>query len=819
MLKYFEKIKYVTASLITCFILLIIFKIEGLYPFTDNSIVQVDADYQFIPVLYRIWDCLHGNFNIIYDDLGFGNSIYTSLIIQGSLFSPLNLLLYFTTRANIINFFNIFVIIKICLLSLTTYIFINYKFKVNEFYKILFSILYSLSGWIMLNYFNIMWLDSVILFPLIIMFLDKLITKNNSLGYIITLALSLAISYYISFFILLFIIFYSFIKLYVCNKKEVDTQAVFRLGISTFIAILLASFSLLPAIYQTLISSRFDSSSTANMLDCFMNKSLYLMGSPLFIILFIKYIVRYKKEKNKVIFLIMLAFLFGIGLFVEPINLALHMGSHWSFPYRYSFILIFILMLGSLFYIEKYKFIGNKNWYWIFIYIGLLLLGLYFNNQYVDKIIDSQIVLDFDSQEVFNYIIIIFMISLILNYLAISFKNKYLRYSLISISSIFIIFIYASWTMYYSDGYFLTKRSVLINENIELPKDGRYKMKYTVYTPSHGFIYDVGTLDNWLHVLPSNEVKTYKALGYETSDTCIRSYGGTIFTDWLFNFKYFISNRRITDPLYTYIDSHDGYYLFKYNYNSGFGLEYDIFTEVDVENTKPFDLQNYVYSNMIGGELIKVDTYNIDNLTEYSITYNIDEKGFLYFYNKNANKIIDYIEVDGRYIKDYDNYIKDLGIYNKDIEIRFVFKENITEDIELGFISYDKIINLNNHNIIKDNLVEINSKNGKNLFLPINNIPGIKIYNNNKLVDIDNYLGNFVSIKLNSGINKIKIEYELPLLYLGIILSTIGVILLFLYKFITGNNIIYKISALIFFCITNSLVLYFYVYAFLKHGK
>ena len=140
--------KYFISFVITFIILGIIYIFNGLYPFGNNSVVQVDADYQFIPVLFRIYDFLHGNAGIIYDDIGLGNNIYISMIIQGSLFSPINLLLYFTPRENILNYFNIIVMIKICFISLTTYIYINNKYKVNEYYKILFSILYGLSGYI-----------------------------------------------------------------------------------------------------------------------------------------------------------------------------------------------------------------------------------------------------------------------------------------------------------------------------------------------------------------------------------------------------------------------------------------------------------------------------------------------------------------------------------------------------------------------------------------------------------------------------------------------------------------------------------------------
>ena len=120
-------LNYIIPSLISFIILGIIYKFNNLYPFGSRPLVQVDADYIYIPIMYKIWDLLHYGGNIFYTDLGLGNSIYGSLIIQGSLYSPLNIILYLVSRDNLVNFMGTFIIIKLCLLSLTSYIYINNK--------------------------------------------------------------------------------------------------------------------------------------------------------------------------------------------------------------------------------------------------------------------------------------------------------------------------------------------------------------------------------------------------------------------------------------------------------------------------------------------------------------------------------------------------------------------------------------------------------------------------------------------------------------------------------------------------------------------
>lgn len=823
-----RKLKFIIPCFITLLILLIIFYFNDLYPFSNNSIVQVDADYQFIPVLYRIYDFLHGNGNIIYDDIGFGNNIYISMIIQGSIFSPLSLLLYFTSRSNIVNFYNIIVMIKICLVSLTTYIYINKTFKIKEYYKIVFSVLYAFSGWILLNYFNIMWLDSVILFPLIIMFLNELFNNDKYIGYVITLSLSLIISYYMSYFILLFILFYSFIYIFLKVDKDKVKRLIFKLGISTVIAILISSFSLLPALYQTFISSRFDNSGGNVIFYNFINKSIYLMFSSIFLVFFTLLVFKYKKDKKNIYCYIVLFILFVIGLFVEPINLALHMGSYWSFPYRYSFITLFILMNGSLYYLERYEYKG-LNKYQVIRFVVFLLLGgslLYLNNLYYKDIVDSQIVLDFDDIEVYKNIILIFVVLVVMIFVSITFKNKIFRYISFSIVCLLQIFIYSSWTMYYSSGYYLSKNANMLNDNLDIVKDDldRYKMGYTNYTPDYGFIYGVNTLDNWLHILPKDEIDIYKRLGYRNTDTCIRSYGGTIFSDWLFNVGYLIGVDEYDNGMYNLIDYYDRYYLYEYNYNNGFGLVYDRVNNTDYDIMYGFELHNSIYRDLFNkdSDIIKIDEYfytDVDDMV--SVKYDVQEKGFLYI---NLYNEIDYIKVNGEFIdSDGYDYIIDLGIYEDDVIIDIVMKYDSYVNFSLGFISYDDIMNLSNNvdDVMKVyNGYNVNVENDMDngyLFLPINNISGLKVYVNDRDVEVNSYMGNFVSVKLDKGYNEIEIRYEMPLFKLGIILSIFGVICLLLFNRIFYNNIILNCSYYIYILVCLLLYLYIYGLSFFKY--
>lgn len=465
-----------TTAILFAWIIAVLAILYSLYYFIigNYSIVQVDADFQFIPIIYHIYDFLHGNASIIYDNIGLGNNIFLQMIIQGSIFSPVNLLLYFTNRSNIVNYFNVILMVKLCLIAFTTYIYINKRhYNVSEFYKILFSILYTFNGFILLNYFNIMWLDCIILFPLFMLFLEELLDNNKPIGYIIILSSSLIISFYISYYILYFTLFYSFIYLYLNYSKNELKSKITLLGHATLISILISSFATIPAIYQMITSGRLFMTDSISLNNEFMIKALHILTTPLFIILFIKLIINFKKDQNKIYILCITLILFVIGIFLEPINLSIHGGSYWDFPYRYGFITSFILMLGSLHYLKisaNTEEIENLKFLRIIIFFLLLIICIVFNQSSQELISNNVITLDIVNTS-FSYLAIKIIILISLMYIiSLSFSDKKYKYSLLSICSIFSVMIFSSWTMYYNPGYFLCREANNLNNQIDFPK-------------------------------------------------------------------------------------------------------------------------------------------------------------------------------------------------------------------------------------------------------------------------------------------------------------------------------------------------------------
>lgn len=815
-------LRYIIPSLVTFTILGIIYYFNDLYPFGARPLVQVDADYTYIPTLYKIYDLLHGSGSIFYSDIGFGNSIYAALITQGSLYSPLNLILYLVHRDSLVNFFGIFIMIKLCLISFTCYIYINDKYPtIKYFYKLLFTIAYTFNGFIILNYFNHSWLDIVILFPLLIMYLNRVLKNKDGTGYIIVLSLSLIISFYCSYFVIIYILFYSLIYLHnntYIKKKEI----IFKLGKYTIIALLISSFSSIPLMYQILTSERFSQDGNVTLFGSIAAKSLYILFTPVFVVYFIRLMTKYKQDKRRVFMRFILAILYLIPVIIDPINALIHGGSYWSFPYRYGYITTFILMDCSLYYIYKYnKDVNSKlNFMDMASFVTIIWLGifnLFLNNSDRKGIILDGIILKIHDN---TYIKIIIMITMVfLMYIMLIFiRNKYLKKISLVFVSLYAIFLFTSWTIYYNPGYFLSANARDESNHIKAPNDGRYKVENGMYPPFYGYIYQIDTLDNWLHIVPKGEGEAYKRLGYMLSGTSLRSYGGTIFTDWLLNINYlFATSDKSNDDMYQEIASYNKKRLYKLNYHQNNGIVFKKLMTLEEKNK--FKYQNMIYRNLYGikKDIVKVDEYYYKDLSTIKFNYHIDETGYLYFDTDDPDNIY-YIVVGEDRISNYDKYIKYLGTYNQDVEIRIYLREAKNMSFSLGFIKKNDIIELeSNVKKINTNTYQVEGKVGEYLLLPINSIPGIKVYDNHKLIDHHKYLDNFIYIDLLDGENNIEIKYELPYFKLSVILSILGIILFILNKRIIANKQILEISYILYITVVSFVFIYFYIYSFFKY--
>ena len=194
---------HILAFLIPFFVVVVAFICQGMWPFGDRGIAIIDSYHQYVPFLselqykWRHFDSLFYSWNG-----GLGMNFWA--VIAYYLASPLNLLLLVFPKSMVMECFSLIVFIKIGLSGLSFSYFLKKRFHHEGIELTVFGCCYALSSFSIGYSWNIMWLDCIVLFPLVMLGIYRLCRNGRGWLYGISLALCIFINYYIAFMICIF---------------------------------------------------------------------------------------------------------------------------------------------------------------------------------------------------------------------------------------------------------------------------------------------------------------------------------------------------------------------------------------------------------------------------------------------------------------------------------------------------------------------------------------------------------------------------------------------------------------------------------------
>lgn len=825
------KKKYIVTSIVILGVLSVIFFIKGYYPFGSQSIIWSDMHEQITAMYYHFYDSIY-NSKSLFVDFNSGGAINFVGVLAYYILSPFTLIILFFPRELIDNAVSIIVALKILLSGLTCLYFISKTFnKIDDNYKIILSLLYAFSSYSLTLYIITPWIDIVYLFPMLLLGLKKLLDLESSKLYIITLSISLICSFYITFIVLLFIIFSSFLYLYIFKKENIK-KAIFHLGVATIISILIASVILIPSFIQIFASQR-ASINLAEIVNSkfgpLSDKIAYLFGSTILIVFSLLILLNFKKHKKFTIFLFLNLLLLGLPLIIEPINKMWHFGSYVYFCYRYGFIIVLFLIIGAGYYLtnldsmKKYPIIASKIIPLLLLIITFIVMFVIFY-KYRFRIFLAIDSLTFTRDKIALLSLFIVSLLIFITVLILFFTNK--KESNFTIIFLYIITI--SHILFNSYFYFNKYDSNYLNNqynwmeeiyDINLLKD-KYYVKETnrILISNYGMVSDIRTFSNFTSLVDKTNYETMIMLGYDSYGNDTEAIGGNLFTDIILAQKYIISDRKISDSYYHYVNDIDNYlYIYEFS-NLPFGFV--INNNSSIKNAKnSMEASNIIYNSITNNDNI----FDIEKLDALENKYFISGKKRLYLdidfniNDKRNNYNLFDIYVNGNLLyQSIPNTNRNGTLYlgeflDEEVEIKIVsLKENNIKDINLGILDLQKIDDfLNNYGKNVD--IEFNhnkmiiSTNGNNndlLFLPITYLDNYKCSTH----EIFRVYDNFIGIKLHDGENIIEISFIPKGFIIGIIISFIGIVF-----FIIWERYLYKLNL----TLLNNIFYYIYLVLFI----
>ena len=807
-------------------IMLISCIVNKTYPFGNEILPKYDGYYQYAGFTSYYKNVLLGKESLFYSFKGLlGYNFYATSIYY--MFNLTNLLCIFSTSENILEYYTFIILLRIGLSGFTMCKYLKYKFKNQSNLRyIIFSISYALMAYNVCYFFNYMYFDTVVLFPIVVLGLDKLIYERKNRLYIISLTLSIISNFYIGYMVCIFSLLYFIYNIVI---YKLDKNIIKDFIISSLLSGFMCMIIIIPEANELLKGKAllYTSSKTEyfkfnmNFLNIFYK---FLPGSTsnydlkygmvniyvsLFvIILVIKYFFNKKISKKERIatLIFILFFLFSISFNLLDFAWQLFQRPIW-YPNRYIFTFSFFLITIAMKEITNitYKTNIKEN---LIIIISFILLILY-------SIISLKI--HNDNLKIISYIL---GIILILQY-TFFLNNKNAKYLLVMLffievttNAIFTLKIMGKTTTMtqYKTNEEINEKAVKHIKEIENKDNNFYRMELSTST-----VHNSPSLLNYNGINHFNSVKNAKTLNFlnkfnyqVTDDTSVEFNNYNPYLTSLLGIKYINGSK---DEMYYENVYNENPYM--YLNKDALSLGYMIYNKEFKESNSSYQNTENLINSMLNTDIKRykvIDNFNgedteikeIDNkkyvISKTSIKIELEDKASNSMFlipSRNISFVANYsIFINDEEIKDA--VIKQSPIFiNKGDTYKIIIKSNLSKtelnSLKWYQIDYDKYIETinelkkNEFNITKynkDNHIEgnIDVNNDKNvLLLTIPYDKGWNIYVDDNKVNYDICFDSFICLDLDKGKHNIKMNYVPSWFIVGLIISSLAFIVTIIY--------------------------------------
>lgn len=739
---------YILSFLMPVIAMVFLFAINGIYPFGDRSFLHIDLYHQYFPFLTEFFRILKNGDSLLYSwNTGIGSNFLALYVYY--LASPTNWLVLLCSESHLMEFISYMVIFKMGLSGFTFAYYLSKHFHTKRYSMIFFAIAYAMSGYMAAYDWNVMWLDCIVIAPIVILGLERLVRDGKCAMYCIALGFSVFTNYYLSIMLCIFLVCYFFVLLVSAEHKW---KATLRFALYSLLGGGMAAILLLPEL-EMLRQTEFTNSTFPKTLtfyfsvfDCVARHLMdvtvetgldhwpnIFCGVAVFI-LFPLYLFNYKtpireKVAKTALLLILLA-----SFSTNVLTFIWH-GFNYpdSLPSRQSFLYILLLLTlcyEALLSLEEFS--------------RRVVSGIFMGTAAFVLLCQKLITDDAFGPETYFYTAVLLLIYGVLIYLYRTRAHLRTR-----ISCICLVVVFAEFTgnMFLTSVDTVSRSSYLANyEDYEAliartreADDDFYRIERAQHITQNDAML-TGFQSASLFSSTSNQLvnQFYEKYGMRTSKVFYSNDGMTPFTSALLAVKYFFSSTELTeDPLYQLADQEGDIYLYENKYvlplgflipasedasaggkeawesytgsgNAAAGTATNDVEEdtssltddtLDLEEVfdsdgtiNPIYTQNSLASQLIGDASSEPLFHQISAIsTDGGATIEIEEAGHIYAYigNRKVSKVTSHVNGTKKEFSKLKNaYILDLGYQPAGSTITIDTTETTDTDNSLNLIAY-----------------------------------------------------------------------------------------------------------------------------------
>lgn len=621
-------------------------------PWGDNMYLRSDCYHQYAPFYKELYRKLTegGSFQFSWN---IGMGVNFTAIYAYYLASPVNILLGFLPEGILLHTMDFLIVFKTALAGFTCAYYLSKHFNTKSSAVGAVAVFYALSSYMAAFSWNIMWLDCIILLPIIVLGLEKLVNEGKYKMYTISLGAAIFTNYYIAIMICIFAVIYFFYLIFTRSTSHKMTyyfKKMLAFGFFSLLAGGIGAIMFIPEMYALgyTISGDFSFpelwSNYFSILDM-LSRSLIDVPVSIFsahdpniyctVAVFIMvplYCMCSKVPVKERIGKIVLIAIFLLSFNTNIPNYIWH-GFHFpnSLPARESFIYIFLLVVICYEAIIHLKDMTRKQIYGAFAgAVGVILLieELYVSDDYSFEII---------------YLSLAFLA--LYMFLITAYKNKNIRKNFLVYLLFVVCIAEATINSDHEESYKTTSYSGYVEDNEAIEKlvdsvaekdDSFYRIeKLNRKTKNDAAWNDYHGVSIFSSMANGHFTDYLGSLGFEKSANAYSYYGFTPFTSALLDVKYIISNSFMADDewytLYDF-DEDSSRYIYRVNYSLplGFMLPENFADSFEMTGNNPFAIQNNFASLATGYE--NMFSYIPASSTGTTCAFTVEEDSDVYVY-------------------------------------------------------------------------------------------------------------------------------------------------------------------------------------------
>ena len=798
-------------------VMILVFIGRGIFPFGDASFLRTDLYHQYAPFFQEFRTKLTTGDSLLYSwNIGAGTNF--SSLYAYYLASPINWVLLIVPQSRVIEFMTYLIVVKIGLCGLAFTWYLGKHCRTQHFSICFFGIFYALSGYLAAYSWNIMWMDCILIFPVIVLGLERLVLEKKSLLYCVSLGFSILSNYYISIMTCMFLVLY-FLVLILTQENKTAGKVFGQLGRFVLYSLLaggLAAIVLMPEVYALSLTASGDSTFPTKVESYFsivemISRHLVAVDTEIgldhwpniycgvaVLMLVPLYVMNRKysfKEKAGYLFL---TFFLLASFSLNVLNYIWH-GFHYpnSLPCRQSYLYIFLILvmsfkglsgirdrsprqittaiwiaLGLVVLIQAIT--TQEDVTWFVIWMSLLFLGIY-----------ALLLCLYRRKKTDPILLVVLTMAVIL-------AESVLNTDATSVTTVSR----STYTALDSVG-----RQILTNADAS---EKFYRVeKVNRTTKNDGAWLDYQSASTFSSMSYAAMTSIYKALGMEGSTNSYCMNGATPFTESLMSVRYLLSTTQLTDSdLYSQkaalpyavdnaLDNEKMLYLYENEYTLplGFVVPSSAADYTFGDKSSPFDEQNALVAATTS--VTSLFTMQSADASGTQLSFTVSKSGQCYIYvTKHTIKKVSVSH--GNFSQTFENvnrgYLLDVG-YCEAGDIVFVSNPDSDESISImaGIFNeeafkqaYQELSQepMTVENYSSGHVTASVTTNGGLLVTSIPYDPGWKLKVDGVAVTPSSFGDALLAFDLGAGTHTLEFNYTPQGLRLGFLISAISLLLL-----------------------------------------